>query len=255
MEADFLTATHRDAHLYAEHLQLLGERRAEGILYGYRGFRDDRGNFCGRNENGRYLSTFAGGVANGAFAKLRNAPGEISVARLDLQVTVCVLDADEVVKSLEPHVRYKAYRYIPANDSTKGATLYVGAPRSRKRLRVYNKTAQANLEAPMGEFLRIELQLRDSNADWFHAVSRRGWADLYAAFRSKVVLMAKGLEDILPSANTAHVHLEEEKPVASYRIWLEASVLKGVQRALATGDEETLQLLYELRDMLVAALI
>lgn len=92
----------------------------------------------------------------------------LSVARIDLQATIWVADADAIITTTVPNSRYKCT--IMRELYGRGCTLYVGAPASDARLRVYNKTAESGI-APEGggEWLRFELQLRNKYAD-------RAWA-------------------------------------------------------------------------------
>lgn len=71
-----------------------------------------------------------------------------SVARMDLQVTMTSLDADYMIEYIQPSKVYKATKIVNLNG--KGTTLYVGAPTSNLRLRVYNKTAESGI-APILE--------------------------------------------------------------------------------------------------------
>jgi hypothetical protein len=87
-----------------------------------------------------------------------------SVARIDVQATLAVHDADAIIRTTVPNRRYKGT--LIQTVFGKGATLYVGAPSSDARLRLYNKSAESG-EYPEGggEWLRAELQLRNRYAD------------------------------------------------------------------------------------------
>jgi hypothetical protein len=95
------------------------------------------------------------------------------VARIDVQATLAVHDADAIIRTTVPSRRYKSTLvqtlYGP------GATLYVGAPSSDARLRLYNKSAESG-EYPDGggEWLRAELQLRNRYADRMYAACLGG---------------------------------------------------------------------------------
>jgi hypothetical protein len=91
-----------------------------------------------------------------------------SVARIDVQATLAVHDADAIIRTTVPSRRYKSTLIQSVYES--GATLYVGAPSSDARLRLYNKSAESG-EYPSdgGEWLRAELQLRNRYADRMYA--------------------------------------------------------------------------------------
>jgi hypothetical protein len=90
------------------------------------------------------------------------------VARIDVQATLAVHDADAIIRTTVPSRRYKSTLIQSVYES--GATLYVGAPSSDARLRLYNKSAESG-EYPEGggEWLRAELQLRNRYADRMYA--------------------------------------------------------------------------------------
>jgi hypothetical protein len=90
------------------------------------------------------------------------------VARIDVQATLAVHDADAIIRTTVPNRRYKST--LIQTVFGKGATLYVGAPSSDARLRLYNKSAESG-EYPDGggEWLRAELQLRNRYADRMYA--------------------------------------------------------------------------------------
>ena len=64
-----------------------------------------------------------------------------SVARIDVQATLAVHDADAIIRTTVPNRRYKGT--LIQTVFGKGATLYVGAPSSDARLRLYNKSAES----------------------------------------------------------------------------------------------------------------
>ncbi|MQJ21700.1 hypothetical protein EI020_24155, partial [Escherichia coli] len=90
-------------------------------------------------------------------------PEGLSIARLDVQETVVVDNPDRTIAFLSPGKAYDATRVTKVNGE--GETLYVGAPKSRARLRLYNKTAESGLSPEIGKYLRVEVQLRDRYAD------------------------------------------------------------------------------------------
>jgi hypothetical protein len=126
--------------------------------------------FLGAWDNGRLIYQASGSWAHAIASKLdRLLPVEgRSVARIDVQATLAVHDADAIIRTTVPNRRYKSTLIQSVYES--GATLYVGAPSSDARLRLYNKSAESG-EYPSdgGEWLRAELQLRNRYADRMYA--------------------------------------------------------------------------------------
>lgn len=90
---------------------------------------------------------------------------DLSVARLDVQVTLACPDPDSVIRLTKPPRMYKCTMITDLHGE--GCTLYVGSPTSRARMRLYNKTAESGLTAEDGrKLLRVEVQLRDNYADF-----------------------------------------------------------------------------------------
>ena len=250
MQADFLTITSMDAVLYGEAVQLLGSDLWHKNMFGAVGWYDGS-LFVGKFSDGRFIASCAGSRSHDLLRVLSLTDFDASVARLDLQVTLVVPSADGVIRSIQPHPRYKSLIMHPVNDGDKGATLYIGAPRSRKRLRVYNKSAQSGVLPPTGEYLRVELQARDSEADYYYSLFRAGGEKTaYAGFRNVALVMAPGLYAVLPKADSPHIDIKEPPKATPYRYWLEHSVIPGIAKAMLLGDDEVLELLRTLREQL-----
>ena len=174
-KVDWITITVPDWHNHdAVTPVLLGElmagqvnqgRHPSGALGWY-----GRSCFLGTWDNGRLIYQASGSWAHAIARKLdRLLPVEgRSVARIDVQATLAVHDADAIIRTTVPNRRYKSTLVQTLYGS--GATLYVGAPSSDARLRLYNKSAESG-EYPEGggEWLRAELQLRNRYADRMYA--------------------------------------------------------------------------------------
>jgi len=179
-KVDWITITVPDWHNHDEMTPvLLGElmaghvsqgRHPSGALGWY-----GRSCFLGTWDNGRLIYQASGSWAHAIVRKLdRLLPVEgRSVARIDVQATLAVHDADAIIRTTVPNRRYKST--LIQTVFGKGATLYVGAPSSDARLRLYNKSAESG-EYPNdgGEWLRAELQLRNRYADRMYAAFLSG---------------------------------------------------------------------------------
>lgn len=90
---------------------------------------------------------------------------ELSIARLDIQVTLRCHHVDQTISLVRPAKMYNCT--LITSLYGEGTTLYVGAPSSRVRCRIYNKTAEAGVRSADGyELMRVEFQLRDRYADF-----------------------------------------------------------------------------------------
>lgn len=251
MQADFLTITSRDAELFGEAEAFLVGDIWHRTLFGANGRQDEEGLFVGRYLDGLFIASCAGARSHDLLRVLAMTQIDVSVARLDLQVTLAVPDADSVIRSVHPNPRYKSLLVAPVVENQKGATLYVGAPRSRKRLRVYNKSVQAGISPAVGEYLRVELQNRDTEADYYFGLFRIGGVQTaYKAFRGTVAVMAPEIGELLPEAGAAHIDVQLPKKGSNYSYWIEHSVIPGVQKAMLAGDKGVYEVLAKLKAVL-----
>jgi hypothetical protein len=207
-------------------------------FYGYRGYLKD-GLFIGDNGE-RMMLQAAGSKADESLALIDSKWQGLSIARIDIQLTILVADADSVIRGIIPAKAYKAVRLT--NLGERGSTLYVGATKSRCRLRVYNKTAQANEERIQDmERLRLELQLRDDYADRGFLNMRAGSGDMF--FRYYVSRMTDGYTTALIDKafkNSDMLAMIDKKPDNAEdgrKVWLEHSVLPALMK-LAVYDRE-----------------
>lgn len=168
---DWITVTHRNWTLH-EHLTPAIIDRCVGAnplpskhRTGARGWHANKA-FVGIYDNGMLLIEATGSAAQVVADSVCDMlPHEgLSVARVDLQATVWVGDADAIITTVVPSRRYRCT--LTRGLYERGSTLYVGAPSSDARLRAYNKTAESGLvPREGGEWLRVELQLRNRYAD------------------------------------------------------------------------------------------
>jgi hypothetical protein len=200
-------------------------------LYGYAGFVKDK-LFIGDNGS-RLLIQATGAKADDIVYLIKPSWVRISVARIDLQVTTYVADADSVIRSTTPPTMYKSVRIINLNE--RGSTLYVGAPKSRIRLRMYNKTAeQGGQPTELGEHLRIELQLRNDAADRALMNIHAGSGDMYYMYHVKRMTdayIASIVERALKNSNLrAMIETDTEKSIDSRKQWIEQSVIPALAK-------------------------
>lgn len=164
-----------------------------------------------------------------------------SFARLDLQATIEVPNADHIIIQTRPSKVYRSFLTYSLNGP--GATLYVGAPSSRVRLRVYNKSAESGVKPDPGhDYLRIELQLRDYYADraaaYFYASQCNSFFRTYIAKMSDAFI-TDVLDRYLDKAYPAPTPLEEPDSdwIARRYAWLEHSVTPAIVK-LALNDPD-----------------
>jgi hypothetical protein len=241
VKADFVVVTVPLTSLTNDELESFASMQIGGELkkfYGYRGYMLDQ-IFVGDNGD-RMMLQAAGARADDLLSLINSKWQGLSVARLDIQLTILVGDADSIIRSTMPPTAYKAVRMLNLNE--RGATLYVGSPKSRCRLRMYNKTVQLVEERVGGmEKLRIELQLRDDYAD-------RGMINMLAGagnmfFRYYVAKMTDGYITTLvdkafkDSDMVAMVEVKPDMVEDGRKVWLEQSVLPALMK-LAVYDRE-----------------
>jgi len=169
-----IDARDREAWLY-EAYNCLAELADEGHavqnfgLMGYRGLKVG-GSFVGRREDSVYCQL--AGVAAATYFQ-RIARGDLHISRLDLAVTVryrtmpSQLGADAYTDAVEADrrrlnaVRRRRIWYMSGSDG--GYTLYIGAPSSDERGRLYNKEVQSET-AEYAKCWRFETVYRNDRA-------------------------------------------------------------------------------------------
>jgi len=226
-----------DAHFPAIVGQYVYKPREDRIMQ-YRGFRGDNNTFVGQSED-RLMIWSSGQNAHYVAKTLKTDIFEsYSVARIDLQVTMTSLDADYMIECIQPNKIYKAIKVV--NIGEKGTTLYVGAPTSRVRLRVYNKTAESGIVPEVGgEYVRFELQCRDQYADKAFVAVRNNMARSFYLMMLKKMIDAytfKLVEGAIRSAEDElfvdDFPMSKDDPLSRKKRWLEQSVLPALRRLL-----------------------
>jgi hypothetical protein len=258
---DWITVTHPDGVALDAYTPVLIDRLMRGRAeqwkhrtgaYGWRA----KQVFIGSYDNGRMIIEASGAMAQVAIpviAAILPADG-LSVARLDAQATVAVPDADKMIKSVIPSRRYKCSLITNLWDT--GATLYVGAPSSDRRLRVYNKTAESG-EVPSegGEWLRVEVQARDRYADRLYKSYLKGaLTGVYLEYVRAMAddVMYRLLRDSVCDLSAPMWDEDEDATdwVARRARWLRETIVPAL-RKLALHSDEGRQLIYEaIRDIL-----
>jgi hypothetical protein len=219
--------TDEEADMFAR-LSIEGEFRK---MYGYRGLLYDKV-FVGDNGE-RMLLQATGQRANDMLAYVNKRWNGISVARIDLQITVYVADADSVIRGIMPPKPYKSVRLINLNE--RGSTIYVGAPKSRCRLRIYNKSAELGEDrVNEQEKLRIELQLRDDYADRALVNVLSGTGDAffrYYVFKMSDAYVTSIVDRACANSNLlAMTEVNSIKSEDGRREWLEHSVMPALTK-------------------------
>lgn len=165
-----------------------------------------------------------------------------SVARLDVQATIEVEGADEFINDLKHSGRYQATRVQTLGK--RGATLYVGAPSSAARLRVYNKTAESGIVAPGGgELLRFEIQTRDKYADAGYRALSAGVQDDFLLHWARKMLASPEHVNILSGRLAAGMDLsmpvltQDDAWADRRKRWVERSVVPALRKLLAVEPE------------------
>ena len=224
------------------------ENSDDCVLYGARGKRGKFGT-AGVWNNGMVLLAASGAASHDVALSVRSIDVEHrSIARLDLQITLPYAGADEQIAALKPSRRYKAVRYESLG--ARGVTLYVGAPSSAARLRVYNKTAESGDRAPNGdELVRYEIQTRDKYADAAYRALITGAEDEYLLHWIRKMIDAPNAINILSGRIRAGegVTLWEDYPEANWierrKRWVEQCVIPALRKLLAT-DPDYLDVVY-----------
>lgn len=208
------------------------------VLYGARSKRGKNAT-VGVWNNGMILLAATGQASHDVALAVRSiAVEQRSVARMDLEATLPYAGADEHIKTLKPSGRYNATRYESVNG--RGVTLYVGAPSSAARLRVYNKTAESGESHPSGdELVRYEIQTRDKYADAAYRALCTGAEDEYLMMWLRKMLVAPDVLNVLSGRirNGECVTLEDDPPDAGWigrrKRWIETCVVPALRKLLA----------------------
>lgn len=89
----------------------------------------------------------------------------VHITRLDLAFDdhSGLLDIDRLRADTDAGYYTAKFRWWKCEYGSEGTTLYYGSPQSKIRLRIYDKAAERDLDGE--HWIRVELQLRDGNAD------------------------------------------------------------------------------------------
>lgn len=156
-----------------------------------------------------------------------------SIARMDVQHTTVVPDADDLILGLQSSPRYQRLLLDPRPG--RGSTLYVGSPKSRARIRVYNKSVQADIhpDDASGEYVRIELQARDIVAEQIFSallLHPENIAEtLHAVLHRKITAAIPSIANCL-GMPVAEIPPDEERQSPRYAEWLFHTVLPALRR-------------------------
>jgi len=254
VKADYLVATVPLTSVPSEQLDTFEAMSVDGIFrrfYGYAGYLKD-GFFVGDNGD-RLMVQATGYRADDVWPLIDTGWSGLSVARLDIQLTILVADADSVVCRTMPSAAYKSVRIV--NLGERGSTLYVGSSKSRCRLRMYNKTAESGQDLTGGmERLRIELQTRDDYADRCLINLRAGSGDMF--YRYYVSRMTDGFITNLIDRAFKHsdmlamVDVQTEKSDDTKRVWLENTVLPALAKLSVSNKDYVMGFIQKVKELL-----
>jgi hypothetical protein len=237
----FVITMQRNSAIDAQYPSLIGQyvsQPKEDRLMQYYGFRGNNGVFVGQSDD-RIMVWSSGKYAHYVARTIKtDITDGYSVARMDLQITMTALDADYMIEYIQPSKVYKCTKI--KNLHEKGTTLYVGAPTSRVRLRIYNKTAESGITPESGgEYVRFELQCRDQYADKAFVAVRNNMARSFYLMMLKRMIDSytyKLVEGAIRSADeelfTDDFPTGKDDPIARKKRWLEQSVLPALRRLL-----------------------
>jgi Replication initiation factor. len=236
----------RDVSADAQFPPIVGQyvsKPKEDRIMQYYGFRGDNKVFVGQSTD-RMMVWASGNEAHYIAKTLNTSVFEsFSVARMDLQITITSLDADYMIEYIQPAKIYKATKVTNINE--KGTTLYVGAPTSNIRLRVYNKTAEAGIVPDSGgEYVRFELQCRNQYADKAFTAFRNNMVRSFYLMIIKRMIDAYNYKLVEGAIRSSEEELfiddfpsNKDDPVARKKRWLEQSVLPALRRLLVEDRE------------------
>jgi hypothetical protein len=220
-------------------------------MYGFRGYKSGKV-FVGERED-RYLVQATGAIAHDVALRFPlPVDHELSVARIDVQVTFVTQDADFFIRACEPNSAYKAARWSSVGEP--GETLYVGAPRSDCRLRIYNKTAESGIKPQVpGDFVRVEIQFRNSYADrMFRSIRARAPRFPFLSHLRRMVDsftfdVVKRYVESVEEELFPEEPFQETDALSRRKAWLERSVIPALRKVLAE-EPEYLQVFLQMLD-------
>jgi hypothetical protein len=231
-----------DAHFPSIVGQYVSQPQQDRIMQ-YHGYRGKNKVFVGQSSD-RIMIWASGQNAHYVARTLKTDLFDgYSVARIDLQVTMTSLDADYMIEYIQPSKIYKCTKITNLHE--KGTTLYVGAPTSRVRLRIYNKTAESGITPESGgEYVRFELQCRDQYADKAFVAVRNNMARSFYLMMLKKMVDAYTYKLVEGAIRSADEELfvddfptSKDDPIARKKRWLEHSVFPAMRRMFLEDKE------------------
>jgi hypothetical protein len=231
-----------DAHFPAIVGQYVSQPQQDRIMQ-YHGYRGNNKVFVGQSSD-RIMIWASGQNAHYVARTIKTELFDsYSVARMDLQITMTALDADYMIEYIQPNKVYKCTKITNLHE--KGTTLYVGAPTSRVRLRIYNKTAESGIRSESGgEYVRFELQCRDQYADKAFVAVRNNMARSFYLMMLKRMIDAYTFKLVEGAIRSADEELfiddfptSKDDPLSRKKRWLEQSVLPALRRLLVEDKD------------------
>jgi hypothetical protein len=242
LRVDYLVATYDlvavEAHLPAIAGAVIKKAEA-GKHLGYRGYwcSETRRAFVG-DDGYRVMVSVTSSPAHAAALAIPRLE-TLSIARIDVQTTLISRDADALIRSCEPSARYQAFRIAPVRG--RGHTLYVGSPKSDKRLRVYNKSAESGETPDEGEYVRFELQLRDDYAERAFTALRGGGLSGWYLHALKAMIDPFTFATVRDSLNDVEEYRQDTVALEDWTqrriLWVERSVIPALKRLFAARPD------------------
>lgn len=244
-----------DAIHALEKVAMLGNTYKRRSLLGFDGW-ESSGCFVGSNET-RHYAQFAGSHAQDAYNYLEHP--KVSISRIDLQITVKY--SEELLKegryqyasairhnkALPEHRRRKIHLFAGSDG---GDTIYVGAPSSDTRGRIYNKDKQSNDETYKRSW-RYEAVYRNKNAaNVFRSVLSEDMSlaasilpTVIEFFRERGVSIL-GLERI--GGNVVEMAAKTPTDVSTKLRWIKEQVVPTIRKLAEMGyAQELMELIAE----------
>lgn len=232
-----------------EDIAMLGNVYKRRSLLGYDGW-ECAGCFVGSNDTAHYAQ-FAGKYADTAYHMIEHP--KVHVSRIDIQITVQYdtelpkegryqyARAIHHNKGLLEHRRRKIHLYAGSDGSD---TVYLGAPSSDVRGRIYNKAKQSGEDAYKRSW-RYEIMFRDQYAgNVFRSVLSYGDAvtsgicqETLAWYRERGVIVL-GVE--FGGQNSVKVAKPARTDAARKLAWIKAQVVPTIRKLAEMGYAEEL---------------
>jgi len=242
LRVDYLVATY-DLSVVEAHLPAIAgaviRKPESGKHLGYRGYwcAESRRAFVG-DDSRRVMVSVTSSPAHAAALAIPRLE-TLSIARIDVQTTLISRDADLLIRSCEPSNRYQAFRIAPVRG--RGCTLYVGSPKSDKRLRIYNKSAESGEVPESGEYVRFELQLRDDYAERAFTALRGGGLKGWYLHALKSMIDPFTFSVVRDSLNDVEEYQQDSVALEDWTkrriVWVERSVIPALKRLFAVRPD------------------